>query len=86
MGEASSTHRIRQNCIKFVYKTKPVGELYLLDHTEVRTKEDNIRSTLISRTWYMKSIRLSEDRNQQINIKVPQNVVIIVSSSVNKRF
>jgi len=35
-----------------------------LDHPGVRTEEDNIKITLISRTGFMKSIRLSEDRNQ----------------------
>jgi len=64
MGETSSTHGIRQECITFLYKTKPEGEISLLDHPGVRTHEDNIKITLISRTGYMKSIRLSEDRNQ----------------------
>jgi hypothetical protein len=59
MGEASSKHGIRKDCIKFLYKTKPEGEIYLLDHPGVRTQEDNIKITLINRTGYMKSIRLS---------------------------
>jgi len=64
MGEASGTHGIRQDCIKFLYKTKPEGEIYLSVHPGVLTHEDNIKIILISRTGYMKSIRLSEDRNQ----------------------
>jgi len=64
MGEASSTHGIRQDCIKFLYKTKHEGGICLLDHPGVRTQEDNIKITLISRTGNMRSIRLSDERNQ----------------------
>jgi hypothetical protein len=64
MEEASSKHWIRQDCIKFLYKTKSEGEIYLLDYLGLRTQEDNIKITLFSRIGYMKSIHLSEDRNQ----------------------
>jgi len=56
MEEASSTHGIRQDCIKFLYKTKPESETYLVDHPGLCIQEDNIKITLISRTGHTKSV------------------------------